>query len=182
GQPQLADAGRGERPRQPLDLLEREDLGAAQELEVVAEDLLRHAVDAAEVAPVGDRDAQVAQRPAQRVGEGIHVCSVPGRRLPDTMIDRILDLLRERHGAPSPHRRMPPLDELVLTILSQNTSDVNCERAYARLRARYLRWEDVRDADTADLEEVLRPGGLAAQKAPRIQAVLRRLSDGGPPR
>jgi endonuclease-3 len=97
------------------------------------------------------------------------------------MIDRILDLLRERYGAPSVHRRLPPLDELVLTILSQNTSDTNCERAYASLRRRYPRWEDVRDADTADVEEVLRPGGLAAQKAPRIQAVLRELSDGGPP-
>jgi endonuclease-3 len=98
------------------------------------------------------------------------------------MIDRILDLLRDRYGAPSPHRRLPPLDELVLTILSQNTSDINCERAYASLRARFPEWADVRDADTADVEAVLRPGGLAAQKAPRIQAVLRELSDGGPPR
>jgi len=98
------------------------------------------------------------------------------------MIDVVLDRLRERYGAPSAHRRQPPLDELVLTILSQNTSDTNCGRAYARLRARYPEWADVRDADSAELEEVLRPGGLAAQKAPRIQAVLRELSDGGPPR
>jgi len=98
------------------------------------------------------------------------------------MIDRILDLLGERYGAPSVHRRLPPLDELVLTILSQNTSDVNCERAYTALRARYPEWADVRDAATAGVEEVLRPGGLAAQKAPRIQAVLRELSDGEPPR
>src|SRR6185312_2750611 len=172
----------GEHPRQPLDLLERQDLGAAQELEVVAEDLLRHAVHAAEVAPVGDRDAQIAQRPGQCVGDGIHVCSLPVRRLRHTMIDRILDLLRERYGPPSLHRRLPPLDELVLTILSQNTSDINCERAYASLRARFPEWADVRDADTADVEAVLRPGGLAAQKAPRIQAVLRELSDAGPPR
>lgn len=98
------------------------------------------------------------------------------------MIDRVLDRLRERYGAPSVHRRLPPLDELVLTILSQNTSDVNRERAYASMRARYPAWSDVRDAEVAELEEVLRPGGLAAQKAPRIQAVLRELSDGGPPR
>jgi endonuclease-3 len=98
------------------------------------------------------------------------------------MIDRILDRLRDRYGAPSVHRRMPPLDELVLTILSQNTSDINCERAYAAMRARFPEWADVRDADTAELEDVLRPGGLAKQKAPRIQAVLRELSDGGPPR
>jgi endonuclease III len=98
------------------------------------------------------------------------------------MIDRILDRLRERYGAPKVHRRLPPLDELVLTILSQNTSDVNCERAYSSLRARYPEWADVRDADTAELVGVLRPGGLAAQKAPRIQAVLRELSGDGPPR
>jgi endonuclease-3 len=98
------------------------------------------------------------------------------------MIALILDRLRDRYGAPSVHRRLPPLDELVLTILSQNTSDTTCERAYASLRARYPEWADVRDADTAELEEVLRPGGLAAQKAPRIQAVLRELSGGGQPR
>jgi endonuclease III len=99
------------------------------------------------------------------------------------VIDRILDRLRDRYGPPSVHRRLAPLDELVLTILSQNTSDTNCERAYASMRARFPEWSDVRDADTADLEEALRPGGLARQKAPRIQAVLRELSaDGGPPR
>jgi endonuclease-3 len=103
-------------------------------------------------------------------------------RLFDTVIDRILDRLRARYGPPSVHRRLPPLDELVLTILSQNTSDRNCERAYAAMRDRFPRWEQVRDASTADLERVLRPGGLAAQKAPRIQAVLRELSNGGRPR
>jgi endonuclease III len=98
------------------------------------------------------------------------------------VIERILDRLRDRYGPPSVHRRLEPLDELVLTILSQNTSDINCGRAYASMRARLPEWSDVRDADVAELEEVLRPGGLAAQKAPRIQAVLRELSDGGPPR
>ncbi len=99
------------------------------------------------------------------------------------MIDLVLDRLRACYGEPSVHRRLAPLDELVLTILSQNTSDVNCGRAYASMRARFPQWIDVRDADTAELEEVLRPGGLAARKAPRIQAVLRELSEGGgPPR
>jgi endonuclease-3 len=97
------------------------------------------------------------------------------------MIDRILDRLRDRYGAPSRHRALPPLDELVLTILSQNTSDRNTERAYAGMRARFPTWTQVRDADPAELERVLRPGGLAAQKTPRIQAVLRTLSDGGGP-
>jgi endonuclease III len=90
-------------------------------------------------------------------------------------VERILDRLREEHGPPAPPRRLPPLDELVLTILSQNTSDVNSERAYAAMRSRYPTWDDVRAAPEADLVDVLRPGGLANVKAPRIQAVLRAL-------
>lgn len=90
-------------------------------------------------------------------------------------VGRILDRLEEEHGPPAPPRRLPPLDELVLTILSQNTSDVNSERAYAAMRAAYPTWDDVRAAPEADLVAVLRPGGLANVKAPRIQAVLRAL-------
>ena len=90
-------------------------------------------------------------------------------------IAEILDRLRAAYGPPALRTRRPALDELVLTILSQNTSDVNCERAYARMRERFPRWQDVRDAPEADLVDALRPGGLAVQKAPRIQAVLRGL-------
>src|SRR6478672_141832 len=85
----------------------------------------------------------------------------------------IVDRLRAAYGAPAARTRLPALDELVLTILSQNTSDLNCERAYARMRERFPTWEDVRDAPEAGLVEALRPGGLAVQKAPRIQAALR---------
>ncbi len=74
------------------------------------------------------------------------------------------------------HRALAPLDELILTVLSQNTSDINCERAYAAMRQRYPRWQDVLEAPPAQLVEVLRPGGLANQKAPRIQAILARLA------
>ena len=49
------------------DFLERQQLGVRQERVVASEDVLRHAVDAAEVAAVGDRDAQVVQRPSARV-------------------------------------------------------------------------------------------------------------------
>ena len=95
------------------------------------------------------------------------------------MIALVLDRLRAGYGPPRRHRALAPLDELVLTILSQNTSDRNCERAYAAMRERFPAWTQVRDADVAELERVLRPGGLAAQKAPRIQAVLGELSAGG---
>jgi endonuclease III len=71
---------------------------------------------------------------------------------------------------------MPALDELVLTVLSQNTSDLNCGRAYRAMRERYPSWRQVLEADPVELVELLRPGGLANQKAPRIQAILAELA------
>ena len=73
--PQLAHAEVDEDARDALDLLEREELAPRQEAVLVAEHLLRHAVDAAEVAAVGDRDAQVADRAA----EGVDDCPSPRR-------------------------------------------------------------------------------------------------------
>lgn len=88
---------------------------------------------------------------------------------------RIHHLLLAEYGEPRwrPHRS--PLEELVRTILSQNTSDVNSGRAYEALRARYPTWEEVLAADTAELAEVIRAGGLGPTKAPRIQQALRRI-------
>jgi endonuclease III len=90
-------------------------------------------------------------------------------------MNEILDRLRAAYGKPAARTARPALDELVLTILSQNTSDLNSERAYARMRERFPTWAAVRDAPEAELVDALRPGGLAVQKAPRIQAVLRDL-------
>jgi endonuclease-3 len=67
------------------------------------------------------------------------------------------------------------MDELVLTFLSQNTSDVNSGRAFAALKAHYLTWQAVLDAPVAELAATIRCGGLAQQKAPRIQKALRRI-------
>jgi endonuclease III len=97
------------------------------------------------------------------------------------MMELILDRLVAAGGPPPGHRRLPAVDELVLTILSQNTSDVNRDRAYTAMRERFPTWDEVRDADPAELADVLRPGGLADQKAPRIQAVLMRVSPGARP-
>jgi endonuclease-3 len=87
----------------------------------------------------------------------------------------IVDRLEAAYGKAVLRTRRPALDELVLTILSQNTSDRNSEHAYDRMRERFPTWEDVRDAPETELVEALRPGGLAVQKAPRIQTVLRDL-------
>jgi endonuclease III len=90
-----------------------------------------------------------------------------------TKVTRGLDRLERVFGRPRRHRRLPPLDELVLTILSQHTSDVNRDRAYASLRRRFPRWDDVLRAAPSELEEAIRVGGLARTKSGVIQAVLR---------
>ncbi|GIK28382.1 MAG: endonuclease III [Anaerolineae bacterium] len=70
-----------------------------------------------------------------------------------------------------------PMDVLVSCILSQNTSDTNRDRGYYAMKAKYPTWQDVVDAPTPELAEVLRPAGLSNQKAPRIQRVLERIYD-----
>ncbi|MFO7587115.1 MAG: endonuclease III [Gemmatimonadota bacterium] len=78
-------------------------------------------------------------------------------------------------GPVEPKRRRDPLDELVLTILSQNTTDVNCLRGWEGLRARFPDWESLLAAPERELEEAIRPAGLAAQKSRSIRAALVRL-------
>ena len=89
----------------------------------------------------------------------------------------IRDRLRKAYGRPElrPHRA--PIDELILTVLSQNTNDRNRDVAYARLRERFSSWDEVRDADEDEVEEAIRPGGISRVKARRIQAILRAIGD-----
>jgi endonuclease III len=84
----------------------------------------------------------------------------------------VLNRLRKRYGELLPPRRSDPLEELVLTVLSQHTSDVNAERAFESLRAAFPTWEDVVRAPTRAVADAIRSGGLADTKAPRIQAIL----------
>jgi endonuclease-3 len=85
--------------------------------------------------------------------------------------------LAKRFGELEPPRASDPLQELVLTVLSQHTSDLNAERAFAALRAAYPTWEQVVAANSADVADVIRSGGLANTKAPRIQAILLEVHD-----
>lgn len=85
--------------------------------------------------------------------------------------------LTDAYGYPNWRPHLPPVDELVNTILSQNTSDTNRDRAFAALKARFPSWEAVRDADPQAVIEAVRPAGLANQKGPRIQAALRYLTE-----
>ncbi len=84
--------------------------------------------------------------------------------------------LKEFYGVPDWDHPSPPLDELINTILSQNTNDRNRDLAYGRLRAVLPTWEAVRDAPAEQVMEAIRPAGLANQKGPRIQAVLRAIT------
>ena len=86
---------------------------------------------------------------------------------------QVQERLRHRFGAPTWHVELLAVDELVCTILSQNTNDVNRDKAFQALKERYPSWEAVRDADPAELKFVIRIAGLANQKGPNIQAALR---------
>lgn len=84
--------------------------------------------------------------------------------------------LLEKYGDPSWRESLPILDELISTILSQNTNDNNRDRAFAKLKRTFNSWEDVRDADEASVIEAIRSAGLAKQKGPRIQKILRQIT------
>jgi endonuclease-3 len=85
--------------------------------------------------------------------------------------------LLEHYGRPVWGAQTAPLDELVSTILSQNTNDHNRDRAFLALRAKYPSWEEVRDAPEEDVIDVIRPAGLAPKKGPRIQSILRQITE-----
>src|SRR6476646_3624093 len=87
-------------------------------------------------------------------------------------VHAIRNRLRKAYGRPRllAHRR--PVDELILTVLSQNTNDRNRDVAYMRLRERFPSWEAVRQAPEDEVEEAIRPGGISKVKAARIKAIL----------
>lgn len=95
------------------------------------------------------------------------------RRRRRALADVALERLGERYGHPAwSGPRVDTVSELVLTILSQNTADVNSFRAFTLLRGRFATWDDVLAAPIDEFEEVIRPGGLAFTKSRRIQHVL----------
>jgi len=123
------------------------------------------------------------------------------RRRPG-LVDFVLDGLAERYGKPVWQRRLDPTSELILTILTQNSADSNAEVAFEALRHKYpgigeVRphnpgpgwggeglpdgiapdWDAVENAPLPELVDTIRPGGLANQKAPRLQAALRTIRE-----
>jgi endonuclease-3 len=89
----------------------------------------------------------------------------------------VLGRLRKRFGDLLPPRRSDPLEELVLTVLSQHTSDLNAQRSFEGLRAAFPTWGAVARARTDRVADAIRSGGLADTKAPRIQAILREIQE-----
>ncbi|MEA2378057.1 MAG: endonuclease [Thermoleophilaceae bacterium] len=89
----------------------------------------------------------------------------------------ITDRLAREYGRPAlrPHRA--PVDELVLTVLSQNTNDRNRDVAYFRLRERFPEWDVVREAPVEEIEDAIRPGGLAPTKSVVIKQILEAIGD-----
>lgn len=85
----------------------------------------------------------------------------------------IYGLLADVYGEPQRQRYLPPVDQLVNTILSQQTTSANRQRAFEALKDRFADWDAVMNADLSDVREAIRPAGLANQKAPRIQNALR---------
>jgi len=105
-----------------------------------------------------------------RVRTGLQDDPASGRR-----VVRAADRLRSTFGRPRPGRALPPIDELVLTILSQNTSDTNSGRAFDALRRRFPTWGAVARAPRRSIEAAIRAGGLARLKSRVIRETLRRI-------
>lgn len=95
---------------------------------------------------------------------------IPGARV---KYEAIYPLLVELYGEPSWRRYLPPVDQLVSTILSQQTSSTNQRRAFAALRDRFPTWYAVMAAPLEDVMAAIYPAGLSSQKGPRIQQALR---------
>jgi len=90
---------------------------------------------------------------------------------------RLAAALSQMYGYPTWRQHLPPVDELINTILSQNTSDTNRDRGFGALKTRFPSWEAVRDAPVEQVIDAIRPAGLASQKGPRIQFALRHLTE-----
>jgi endonuclease-3 len=86
---------------------------------------------------------------------------------------KVYKKLEAAYGHPQWREHLPAVDELISTILSQSTTDLNRDRAFNALKKRYKDWYDLLDAPVEDVIETIRHAGLANQKGPRIQGALR---------
>jgi endonuclease-3 len=80
--------------------------------------------------------------------------------------------LRQAQEPFVPKPRLPIVDEVVMTVLSQHTSDLNRDRAFAGLKERFPTWEEVLRANAAEIADAIRAGGIADVKSRRIKQIL----------
>jgi endonuclease-3 len=90
-------------------------------------------------------------------------------------IKEVLELLEHEYGACQWRSDSDPLDVLIGTILSQNTSDANSGRAFASLKASFDSWEAVASAPAEHIARIIKSGGLSQIKAARIKQVLEQI-------
>ena len=143
-----------------------------------------------------------AKKPARRTQDPAKQWASYLRRYRPGLVPYVLDALEVQYGEHRWERRLDPVSELILTILTQNTADTNAEKAFEALRAAYPSdrapqvhnpgigwggdglstapppdWTLVEHAPLPELIDVIRPGGLGPQKAPRLQATLQRIRE-----
>jgi endonuclease-3 len=94
---------------------------------------------------------------------------------PSIDVSDAIRLMGAQYGPFPEEPRLDAAHEVVFTILSQHTSDINSARAFQRLMQRFSTLESVAQGDVAEIEEAISPGGLAKVKAPRIKEVLNRI-------
>jgi endonuclease III len=107
--------------------------------------------------------------------DGDHAESWEGIAEKRLQIKHITQNLEATYGIPRNTRPDDPLDELILTILSQSTSDINSRRAFDSLKKRYRDWESVRRTRPASIAAAIKSGGLANTKSVVIKNVLNQI-------
>jgi len=96
----------------------------------------------------------------------------------DEAVVREVDrLLAKVYGDRKWRRHAEPIDELIATVLSQHTNDINRDKAFEQLKRRFPSWEQVLRAPVRKIASAIKPAGLANQKAPRIKAILQRIAE-----
>lgn len=85
--------------------------------------------------------------------------------------------LERAYGRPPAQTRRDPLDGLIGTILSQNTTSSNASAAFAELKRRCPTWEACLQTRTSAIRDAIRSAGLAEQRAPRIRQIIEQLRD-----
>ena len=92
-------------------------------------------------------------------------------------VQPLIRRLNEYYPVFKPKKRRDPLDELIITVLSQATNDRNSFEAFKRLKSRFKTWEEILDADIDEVEEAITIGGLAPTKSKRIRNLIRTIAD-----